>query len=134
MNGHQPFKGTSLHIDCPTGVAGDMLLSALLELGVPAEVIEADLILLALGFLRPRGAGLKESLGLEFDQAGRIQRGKDFQTSLPGVYVAGDASRGASLIVWAIAEGRSAAAAVDTYLMSSTDLPSPIVPTAAPMR
>ena len=51
-----------------------------------------------------------------------------------GVFVAGDMGRGQSLIVWAIAEGRSAAAAVDTYLMASTDLPAPIVPTAAPMR
>ena len=124
MNGHQPFKGPSLHIDSPTGVAGVMLLSALLDLGVPAEVIEADLILLALGFLRPRGAGLKESLGLEFDQAGRIQRGKDFQTSLPGVYVAGDASRGASLIVWAISDGREAAREIDLALMGESTLPT----------
>ena len=55
-------------------------------------------------------------------------------TNVDGVFVAGDMGRGQSLIVWAIAEGRSAAAAVDTYLMTSTDLPSPIVPTAAPMR
>ncbi|MEE2645561.1 MAG: glutamate synthase subunit beta [Myxococcota bacterium] len=90
----------------------------------PAEVIEADLILLALGFLRPRGAGLKESLGLDFDQTGRIQRGKDFQTSLPGVYVAGDASRGASLIVWAISDGREAAREIDLALMGESSLPT----------
>ncbi|TDE90380.1 glutamate synthase subunit beta [Occultella glacieicola] len=100
---------------------------------VPVEgtehVIPAQLVLLAMGFTGVPTTGVVEQLGLEVDQRGRITRDSEFATSVPGVYVAGDAGRGQSLIVWAIAEGRSAAAAVDTYLRGHTELPAPIEPT-----
>ncbi len=93
------------------------------------RLLDAQLVLLAMGFTgTPRG-GLVEQLGLDIDERGRIRRGDDFATSVPGVFVAGDAGRGQSLIVWAIAEGRSAAAAVDRYLRGSTELPEPIAAT-----
>lgn len=90
--------------------------------------IPADLVLLALGFTGTESRQLEAELSLEVD-SGTIVRDAQFQTDIPGVFVAGDAGRGQSLIVWAIAEGRSAAAAVDRYLEGSTDLPAPIRPT-----
>ncbi|HTY27666.1 MAG TPA: FAD-dependent oxidoreductase, partial [Mycobacterium sp.] len=96
--------------------------------------LEADLVLLAMGFVGPERPGLLTDLGVELDARGNVARGKDFDTSVKGVYVAGDMGRGQSLIVWAIAEGRAAAAAVDRYLMGHSALPAPIKPTAAPQR
>ncbi|WP_167096593.1 glutamate synthase subunit beta [Mycobacterium sp. DL592] len=96
--------------------------------------LEADLVLLAMGFVGPERPGLLTDLGVELDGRGNVARGKDFDTSVKGVYVAGDMGRGQSLIVWAIAEGRAAAAAVDRYLMGHSALPAPIRPTAAPQR
>jgi glutamate synthase (NADPH/NADH) small chain len=96
--------------------------------------LEADLVLLAMGFVGPQRSGLLADLGVELDPRGNVARGKNFETSVPGVFVAGDMGRGQSLIVWAIAEGRAAAAGVDAFLEGSTTLPAPIAPTAAPMR
>ena len=96
--------------------------------------IEADLVLLAMGFVGPEKAGLLTDLGVEFTDRGNVARGNSFETSVPGVFVAGDMGRGQSLIVWAIAEGRAAAAGVDRFLMGHSALPAPIVPTAAPQR
>ncbi len=96
--------------------------------------LEADLVLLAMGFVGPEKEGLLTDLGVKFTERGNVARGGDFDTSVPGVYVAGDMGRGQSLIVWAIAEGRAAAAAVDRYLMGSTALPAPVKPTAAPLQ
>jgi glutamate synthase (NADPH/NADH) small chain len=96
--------------------------------------LEADLVLLAMGFVGPEREGLLTDLGVEFTERGNVARDDDFATSVPGVFVAGDAGRGQSLIVWAIAEGRAAAAAVDNHLMGVTALPAPIKPTAAPQR
>ncbi len=96
--------------------------------------LEADLVLLAMGFVGPEKEGLLTDLGVEFDQRGNVARDADFATSVPGVFVAGDMGRGQSLIVWAIAEGRAAAAGVDRYLMGRTALPAPIKPTAVPQR
>ncbi|MFT4287277.1 glutamate synthase subunit beta [Nocardioides sp.] len=93
----------------------------------------ADLVLFAMGFVGPEQPGLVEQLGVELDPRGNVARDASFATSVPGVYVAGDAGRGQSLIVWAIAEGRSAAAAVDAYLTGSTALPAPIRPTDRPL-
>jgi glutamate synthase (NADPH/NADH) small chain len=94
------------------------------------KVIPADLVLLALGFTGPEpGSALMEQLALRLDHRGRFARDTGFGAGPAGVFVAGDAGRGASLIVWAIAEGRSAAAAVDRHLMGSTALPAPIVAT-----
>ena len=96
--------------------------------------IPADLVLLAMGFLGPQRAGLVEQLGVELDPRGNVARDADFMTSVPGVFVAGDAGRGQSLIVWAIAEGRAAAAGVDGWLREgSSTLPRPIEPTSRPL-
>lgn len=76
---------------------------------------------------------LLSQLEVEIDDRGNIKRDDDYATSSEGVYVCGDAGRGQSLIVWAIAEGRSAAAAVDRYLTGHTQLPFPLEPTARPL-
>ncbi|WP_147917604.1 glutamate synthase subunit beta [Ruania zhangjianzhongii] len=90
------------------------------------QLIPAQLVLLAMGFTGVPAEGLVDQLGLQVDERGRIMRTESFGTTQERVFVAGDAGRGQSLIVWAIAEGRSAAAAVDTYLRGSSDLPAPI--------
>jgi len=96
--------------------------------------IPAQLVLLAMGFLGPEASGVVEQLGVELDERSNIKRDKAFMTSVPGVFVAGDAGRGQSLIVWAIAEGRSAAAGVDAYLMTRVSaLPRPVNPTDRPL-
>jgi glutamate synthase (NADPH) small chain len=95
-----------------------------------SRVLPAQLVLLAMGFVGPQREGLVEALGVELDARGNVARGADWATSVPGVYVAGDMGRGQSLIVWAIAEGRAAAAAVDRFLCGDTLLPSPVTPTS----
>ncbi|MEQ0564395.1 glutamate synthase subunit beta [Amycolatopsis sp. NEAU-NG30] len=95
--------------------------------------LPAQLVLLAMGFLGPQKQGLLEDLGVELDARGNVARDKTFKTSLDNVFVAGDMGRGQSLIVWAIAEGRSAAAGVDAYLTGRDILPSPIAPTDRPI-
>jgi glutamate synthase (NADPH/NADH) small chain len=97
------------------------------------QVLPADVVLLALGFTGAEPAPYIEQLGLELDTRGNIVRNVDFTTNVEGIYIAGDAGRGQSLIVWAIAEGRAAAASVDSYLMGSTNLPSPIRATDRPL-
>jgi glutamate synthase (NADPH/NADH) small chain len=96
--------------------------------------LEADLVLLAMGFVGPEKQGLLTDLKVEFTDRGNVKRDDNFATSVPGVFVAGDMGRGQSLIVWAIAEGRAAAAGVDRYLMGKSALPAPIRPTAVPQR
>jgi glutamate synthase (NADPH/NADH) small chain len=91
--------------------------------------IPADLVLLSLGFLGPESASIDEQLSLPFDDRGNLSRDEQYETSESGVFVAGDAGRGQSLIVWAIAEGRAAASAVDRFLEGSTELPFPVKPT-----
>ncbi|OYO19246.1 glutamate synthase [Enemella dayhoffiae] len=91
--------------------------------------LPAQLVLLAMGFTGPERDGLVEEFGLELDARGNIARTEHYETSTPGVFVCGDAGRGQSLIVWAIAEGRSCAAGVDWYLTGDTKLPKPILPT-----
>jgi len=95
--------------------------------------IPAQLVLLAMGFVGPERGPLVEQLGVELDQRGNVRRDEDYMSSVPGVFAAGDAGRGQSLIVWAIAEGRSCAAAVDRWLTGGTVLPAPIAPTARPL-
>ena len=96
--------------------------------------IPAQLVLLAMGFLGPETGGVVEQLGVELDERSNIKRDKAFMTSVPGVFVAGDAGRGQSLIVWAIAEGRSAASGVDAYLTNGASaLPRPVNPTDRPL-
>ncbi|AIJ25534.1 glutamate synthase subunit beta [Amycolatopsis methanolica] len=95
--------------------------------------LPAQLVLLAMGFVGPQREGLLEQLGVELDARGNVARDADFRTSVENVFVAGDMGRGQSLIVWAIAEGRSAAAGVDAYLTGRNVLPAPIAPTDRPI-
>jgi len=95
--------------------------------------IPAQLVLFAMGFTGPEQPGLIEQLAVDLDERGNVRRDASYASSVDGVFVAGDAGRGQSLIVWAIAEGRAAAAAVDAYLTGSTALPSPIPPTERPL-
>jgi glutamate synthase (NADPH/NADH) small chain len=85
--------------------------------------IEADLVLLAMGFVHPQQEGLLTDLHVEFDARGNVKTDRHYATSVPGVYACGDMRRGQSLIVWAIAEGREAARNVDLYLMGVSELP-----------
>ena len=105
---------------------------------VPVDGTEFDLpcelVLLALGFTGAEREGLGEQFGLEFDPRGNVARDDEWHTNVDNVFVCGDMGRGQSLIVWAIAEGRSCAAAVDRALMGETDLPSPVEPTSQPLR
>ncbi|MET0789225.1 MAG: glutamate synthase subunit beta [Cellulomonas sp.] len=96
--------------------------------------IPADLVLVAMGFTGPEVDPLTAQLGIELTPRGLVARTDDYATTVPGVFVAGDAGRGQSLIVWAIAEGRAAAAAVDTYLSGSTELPSPVTASTVALR
>ena len=95
--------------------------------------IPAQLVLFAMGFTGPERDGLVEQLEVELDERGNIRRDRHYMSSKDGVFVAGDAGRGQSLIVWALAEGRACAAGVDWYLSGSTNLPAPIPPTARPV-
>lgn len=98
-----------------------------------ARVLRADLVLLAMGFTGPETVILQDELGVEIDGRGALVREDDYSTSVDGIFVAGDAGRGQSLIVWAIAEGRAAAASVDRYLTGKSNLPSPIPASARPL-
>jgi glutamate synthase (NADPH/NADH) small chain len=95
--------------------------------------LETELVLLAMGFVGPQVPGMIEDLGVELDPRGNVARNDEWLTSEPGVFVCGDMGRGQSLIVWAIAEGRSCASAVDRWLMGETALPAPLRPTDRPM-
>lgn len=97
------------------------------------QVLETDLVLLAMGFTGPERTGLVDALDLELDPRGNIDRDDNWASSTEGVFVCGDAGRGQSLIVWAIAEGRSCAASVDQYLMGETSLPVAIKPSERPL-
>jgi len=97
------------------------------------KVIPADLVLLALGFTGPEESGLTDQSKIDFDSKGNVARNSRWATNLEDVFVAGDAGRGQSLIVWAIAEGRAAAAAIDEWLTGATVLPSPVKPTDRPI-
>jgi glutamate synthase (NADPH/NADH) small chain len=88
--------------------------------------IPCELVLLAMGFVGPQRPGLLEQLGVEFNARGNVARDDRWATNVANVFVCGDMGRGQSLIVWAIAEGRSCAAAVDRQLMGMTDLPAPL--------
>jgi glutamate synthase (NADPH/NADH) small chain len=88
--------------------------------------IQADLVLLAMGFVGPERGGLLDGLGVTLTDRGNVARDQRWMTNVPGVFTAGDMQRGQSLIVWAIAEGRSAARAIDEYLMGESQLPAPL--------
>jgi glutamate synthase (NADPH/NADH) small chain len=88
--------------------------------------LPADLVLLAMGFVGPEPGGLLDTLGVKLTDRGTVARDQAWMTSVPGVFTAGDMQRGQSLIVWAIAEGRSAARAIDVHLMGQSQLPAPL--------
>jgi glutamate synthase (NADPH) small chain len=96
--------------------------------------LECDLVLLAMGFIGTERRGVVDELGVEVDPRGAVAASREWSTNVDGVFVCGDQTRGQSLIVWAIAEGRSAAAAVDRWLMGQTALPSPVVPGQLALR
>jgi glutamate synthase (NADPH/NADH) small chain len=104
---------------------------------VPVEGSEhdlrAELVLLAMGFVGPEKGKLLDGLDVDLDARGNVARDETYMTSVPGVFAAGDMGRGQSLIVWAIAEGRAAAAGVDRYLTGRDVLPAPIAPTDRPI-
>lgn len=121
-------------------VAGLRITEVVMENGrfeeVPGteKVIPAQLVLFAMGFTGPQQEGLVEQLGVDLDERGNVKRDKTYMSSVPGVFVAGDAGRGQSLIVWAIAEGRSAAHGVDAWLTGeASNLPRPINPNDRPL-
>ena len=95
---------------------------------VPGTAFEmdVDLVLLAMGFLGPEREGLLTELGVRLTERGNVWRDENWMTSVPSVFTAGDMQRGQSLIVWAIAEGRSAARGIDAWLMGRSDLPAPV--------
>jgi glutamate synthase (NADPH/NADH) small chain len=95
--------------------------------------LPADYVFLAMGFVGPERGSWLEQLGVAFDERGNVARDGRYMSNVPGVFVAGDMGRGQSLIVWAIAEGRSCAAGVDEWLMGDTQLPAPISPSARPL-
>jgi len=86
-------------------------------------VIDADLVLLAMGFSGPVRNGMIEQLGVKLDQRGNVETGADYMSSVAGVFAAGDMRRGQSLVVWAIAEGRKAAASISAYLSKESAKP-----------
>ena len=98
------------------------------------EQIPAEMVLLAMGFVGPEQGPLIEQFGLELDARTNVARDERWATNVDGVYVCGDMGRGQSLIVWAIAEGRACAAAVDAALTGATDLPAVVTPTSMPLR
>ncbi|MGD0313449.1 MAG: glutamate synthase subunit beta [Acidimicrobiales bacterium] len=96
--------------------------------------LPCEVVLLAMGFLGTERNGVVAELGLDVNARGSVAADQSWSTSVDGVFVCGDMTRGQSLIVWAIAEGRSAAASVDRYLMGRTALPAPIVPGQLALR
>ncbi|MBC7632079.1 glutamate synthase subunit beta [Aeromicrobium sp.] len=121
------------HVSGLSLVEVEFIDGRLTEVEGSEKIIPAQLVLFAMGFTGPEKEGLVDQLGVELDERGNVKRDERYMSSVDGVFVAGDAGRGQSLIVWAIAEGRSAAAGVDAYLSGSTNLPAPILPTARPL-
>jgi glutamate synthase (NADPH) small chain len=110
----------AVHVEWKPDETGRMQMS---EVPGSEYDVDADLVLLALGFLHPERAGLIEALAVELDPRGNVKTDASKMGSIPGIFAAGDASRGQSLVVWALAEGREAARCVDLYLMGETNLP-----------
>ena len=99
---------------------------AMIEVEGSEFELDVDLVLLALGFVHPEKTGMLSDLGVDLDGRGNVVTGSNKMTSVPGVFAAGDMSRGQSLVVWALAEGREAARGIDEYLMGSTKLPNSV--------
>jgi glutamate synthase (NADPH/NADH) small chain len=103
---------------------GFPVISSMTEIPGTEFEIEADMVILAVGFAHPEHNGLLQGLDVELDARGNVKTDKSYMTSVEGVFSAGDMRRGQSLIVWAIAEGRRAARCIDQYLMGETCLPA----------
>lgn len=118
------FKGKNNHVSqlccvkIESGAKDEKGCPVIREIKNSDFCLEADLVILALGFLQPAHKGLLDNLGLEYDSRGNIKTNSDYASSVEGVFAAGDAHRGQSLVVWAISEGRLAAEAIDKYLKS----------------
>jgi glutamate synthase (NADPH/NADH) small chain len=138
--GQRVFKSSTIELtgDDDGNVTGVKIIEVVRENGVNTavegteQVLEADLVLLAMGYTGPE-QGLLDQLGVPVDERTRAVRNADYSTPADGIFVCGDAGRGQSLIVWAIAEGRACAAAVDQYLSGVTKLPRPVAATAQPI-
>jgi glutamate synthase (NADPH) small chain len=119
------------------GVVSGLVLAEVDARFQPIEGTERELpcqlVLLAMGFVGPEQGELLTGLEVSYDQRGNVARNDEWMTDADGVFVCGDMGRGQSLIVWAIAEGRSCASAVDRWLLGDTQLPSPILPTDRPI-
>jgi glutamate synthase (NADPH) small chain len=128
---------TQKFLDDGNGAVAALVIAAVDEKFQPIPGTEkelpAQLVLLAMGFVGPEKGPLLDDLGVALDQRGNVARDAEWQTNMPGVFSCGDMGRGQSLIVWAIAEGRACAAAVDRWLMGDTQLPAPILPTDRPI-
>ena len=126
--GTKAFSGSNGHVEKLHGVKLDWQPDdngRMQMIDVPGTEFEvdADLVLLALGFLHPERTGLLESLGVELDPRGNVKTDANKMSTVDGIFAAGDAARGQSLVVWALSEGREAARCVDLYLMGDTELP-----------
>lgn len=130
--GERLFSVTATRFNGENGQVKSVTCSEVrMEQGRPTPVpgsefeVEADLVLLAMGFVHPEKRGLVEELGVELDGRGNVAvHPQTFATSVPGIYAAGDCQRGQSLVVWGIADGRKAARSIDLYLMGSSSLPA----------
>jgi glutamate synthase (NADPH/NADH) small chain len=123
------FQAATLRIEGKKGRAIGVVCARVDEKRQPIAgtefLIRADLVFLAIGFAGPVKAGLLEEAGTELDRRGNVSANdRDYRTSAPRVFVAGDMRRGQSLIVWAIREGRQAARAIDEHLMGASVLPA----------
>ncbi|HYR42218.1 MAG TPA: glutamate synthase subunit beta [Terriglobia bacterium] len=117
------FTGQNGHVEQLHGVQVEFEGRNMREIPGTEFVVDADLVLLAMGFLGPERKGMLEQLGVAINERGNVATDAEKMTNVPGVFAAGDMSRGQSLIVWAIREGRQAARFIDKYLMGATDLP-----------
>jgi glutamate synthase (NADPH/NADH) small chain len=124
-DGNGNVKGLELVTVAMKSIDGRMQFA---EVEGSNKILPCDLAFLAMGFVGPEKPGMLDQLGVELDARGNVIANKHWMTSVDGVFAAGDMQRGQSLIVWAIAEGRSAAKGVDEYLMGSSDLPAPVKP------
>ena len=124
------FRGENGHVCALETVNVEMKMKDgrpdFVELPGTERVYPADLVLLAMGFIGPEKRGLVEQLGVDLDRAENVRSSESKSTNIPKVFTAGDMTRGQSLIVWAIAEGRQAAHGIDAFLMGRSDLPAPL--------
>ncbi len=124
------FQGENGHVCALETVNVEMKINngraEFVEIPGTERVYPADLVLLAMGFIGPEKRGLVEQLGVDLDRSENVRSSESKSTNIPKVFTAGDMTRGQSLIVWAIAEGRQAAHGIDAFLMGSSDLPAPL--------